>query len=411
MLKATLLSLAKKYPVFAGAKRGYQSVRDSYYRLLPIDDRLIVFEAFRSTKYADSPKAIYEYLLSHEDYRDYRFIWIFEHPEDHKYLEDERTTLVRHESSAYYMAFARAKYWVVNGWIPLRVQKKPAQVALQCWHGTPLKRLRYDIVASQVTNHQQNALKENDKDMLRYDYLISPSKFATQAFTSAFNLKALGKEDIVIETGYPRNDALMNATDDQRMKFRQKYDVPEGKKVILYAPTWRDDQHVPGKGYEYTMPVDFDELQNKLSKDYFVLFRAHNLVANQFDFSRYKGFIKDVSSVSDINDLYIASDVLMTDYSSVFFDYANLRRPMIFFMYDLEHYQRDLRGFYIDLDTLPGAIATNEEEVSRHLSDLECYVKKYTKKYETFHDTYNKLDDGKATERVVRAVFKNPTTR
>jgi len=400
MLKSQLLSLARKYPIFAFAKNAYQSSRDWYYRVQPIDDKLIVFEAFRSTKYADSPKAIYEYLLNHDGYRDFRFIWVFENPEEYEFLKNDRTTLAKHESNAYYTAFARAKYWVVNGWIPLRVQKKPGQVALQCWHGTPLKRLRHDIVTNQTTNHQENALRENDEDMKRYDYLISPSKFTTRVFTSAFNLKALKKDNIVIETGYPRNDALINATSKEQETYRKKYGVPKDKKVLLYAPTWRDDQHVPGKGYEYKMPVDFDLLEEKLSEEYFILFRAHNLVANKFDFTKYDGFIKDVSSVNDINELYIASDILVTDYSSVFFDYANLGRPIIFYMYDRAHYENNLRGFYLSVSDLPGEIVETETQLIKAIEGADSKSGQ-GKMYKKFSDTYNYLDDGGATKRVV----------
>ncbi len=406
MLKRILLKLASKNQFFLKSKQTYQSIRDEYYRKLPIDDKLIVFEAFRSTKYADSPKAIYEHLLTHKEYDDYRFIWLFEQPEEYKFLEQNgRTKVVKHETNSYYMAFAKAKYWVVNGWIPLRVQKKPGQIALQCWHGTPLKRLRYDIVISNPTNHHTNALRENDEDMKRYDYLISPSTFATKAFTSAFNLKTLGKEDIIIETGYPRNDALVTVTKNDTEYYRNKYNIPNGKKAILYAPTWRDDQHVEGKGYEYSMPVDFDLLQRELSDECIILFRAHNLVANKFDFSKYGGFIKDVSKVDDINELYIASDALITDYSSVFFDYANLNRPIIFYMYDLDHYKNDLRGFYIDPAGLPGAVVKTEKELISSLQDLEEYTLRYVKMYEDFRSTYNALDDGMATERVMNKVL------
>jgi CDP-glycerol glycerophosphotransferase len=408
MLKRILLKLASKNQFFLKSKQIYQSVRDTYYRKLPIDDKLIVFEAFRSSKYADSPKAIYEYLLSHKEYDGYRFIWMFEHPEKYKFLEQNgRTKVVKHETNSYYTAFAKAKYWVVNGWIPLRVQKKPGQIALQCWHGTPLKRLRYDIVTSNPTNHHTNALRENDEDMKRYDYLISPSKFATRAFTSAFNLKALDKEDIIIETGYPRNDALINATKSDKEMYRNKYNIPDDKKVILYAPTWRDDQHIEGKGYEYNMPVDFDLLREKLSDEYIMLFRAHNLVANQFDFTKYSDFIKDVSKVDDINELYIVSDVLITDYSSVFFDYANLNRPIIFYMYDLEHYKNDLRGFYIPVADLPGVIATKEKDVIKSLKNLVRYKKYYESKQNDFHATYNSYDDGRCAARAANVIFSD----
>ena len=387
-------------------KHAFQNTRDGYYRRLPIDDKLIVFEAFLGTKYADSPRVIYEYLLGNEAYDDYKFIWLFKNPEKYTFLEaNGRTKVIKRETNAYYAAFARAKYWVVNGWIPLRVQKKTGQIALQCWHGTPLKRLRYDIITVEETTHQRNAQQSNDRDIMRYDYLLSPSRFATRVFTSAFNLKKLKKEDIIIELGYPRNDVLVNATADQMQAFRQKYAIPEGKKVLLYAPTWRDDQHVEGKGYEYQTPVNFDLLQEKIADEYIVLFRAHNMVANPFDFSKYDGFVRDVSQHDDISDLYLAADALMTDYSSVFFDYANLRRPIIFFMYDLEHYKDHLRGFYIDLKELPGDIVKTEEAVATILGDLSAYQQKYQKTYQAFTEKYNALDDGRATERVVDRVF------
>ena len=407
MVKTRLLYLARKYPFFATAKRTYQSIRDTYYRLLPVNEKVIVFESFRSTKYADSPKAIYEYLLANDEYKDYKFVWVFEHPERYIFLEeDQRTTIVKHESAAYYRAFARSKYWVVNGWIPLRLQKKQGQIALQCWHGTPLKRLRYDIDLAEATEHQMNALKENDQDMVRYDYFISPSKFATDAFTSAFNLKELGKDSMVIETGYPRNDALVKASEQDRDVFRKKYKIPKGKKVVLYAPTWRDDQGATGGGYQYVSPVNFDFLQEQLGKEWVILFRSHNLAKNMTNFSKYEDFIRDVSDVDDINELYIASDVLITDYSSVFFDYANLHRPLIFYMYDREHYQSNLRGFYLDINDLPGDIVETEEQLVRSLRGVGKPSVKREEMYKKFHDTYNYLDDGNATKRVVEKVLQ-----
>ena len=402
MIKKALLSLAKKNKAAAHAKRGYQRTRDAYYAGLPIDDKLVVFEAFRSTKYADSPKAIYEYMLSAPEYRDYKFIWAFEHPEKHPELQNSRTKLVKHETNGYYTAFARAKFWVVNGWIPLRIQKKPGQIALQCWHGTPLKRLRYDIPASADTTHREAAFRDNDIDMVRYDYFISPSRWASKTFISAFNLKKLGKADIMIETGYPRNDYLLTYPKSDIARLKKKFDLPTDKKVILYAPTWRDDQLVQGEGYEYQTPVNFEYLRDKLSDEYIILFRAHNLVANAFDFSKYEGFIYDVSNADDINELYVISDVLVTDYSSVFFDYANLRRPVLFFMYDKEHYEKDLRGFYLDLDTLPGGIVTTEAQLAEALGDLSSYQDHYKRRYQSFNRTYNYLDDGHASQRVAK---------
>src|SRR5690606_15469637 len=144
--------------------------------------------------------------------------------------------------------------------------------------------------------------------------------------------------------------------------------------------------------------TDFDYLRKELSDEWVILFRPHYFIANAFDFRKYKGFIHDVSEVEDINELYLISDVLMTDYSSVFFDYANLKRPMIFYMYDLEHYAKDLRGFYFDLKELPGDIVKSEKEIVGILNDLGGYQNKYRGQYEMFSDKFNYLDDGRAAE-------------
>lgn len=409
MVKRILLALADKSSVFKQLKRVYQRsrdrIRDFHYDHQKIDDKLIFFESFRSTKYACSPKAIYEYMLNSPDYKDFKFVWAFEHPEKYEYLRNKRTRLVKHESFAYFTAFARSKYWVVNGWVSLRARKRQSQVALQCWHGTPLKRLRYDIVDSADTGHREGAFRDNDEDMSRYDYFISPSKFASEKFISAFGLKAMGKENIMIETGYPRNDYLINFPSADIDKIKFKLSLPADKKVILYAPTWRDDQHVENEGYKYESPVDFEYLQQELSGDYIILFRAHNIVRNSLNFEKYDKFIYDVSDYDDINDLYVISDVLITDYSSVFFDYANLLRPMIFFMYDLDHYEKDLRGFYIDLDELPGDIVKTDDSIVTVLKDLYSYEQKYTEKYKAFSAKYNYLDDGRATRRVVEVML------
>ena len=140
-----------------------------------------------------------------------------------------------------------------------------------------------------------------------------------------------------------------------------------------------------------------------LQDEYIILFRAHYLVANKFDFAKYAGFIYDVSHIDDINDLYIISDLLITDYSSVFFDYANLKRPMIFYMYDLDLYQEILRGFYLDLEELPGPIVRSENELIAAIKNStnvdEEVITRFNKKF-------NYLEDGQAAKRVVEEVFQ-----
>ena len=196
---------------------------------------------------------------------------------------------------------------------------------------------------------------------------------------------------------------LANYTEEDVRDVREALALPEGKKVILYAPTFRDNQH-DGSGYTYDTHIDFDRLQKEFSDEYVILFRAHYFVANQFDFSRYEGFIYDVSSLDDITSLYLVSDLLVTDYSSVFFDYANLGRPELFYMYDLEQYENDIRGFYFSVDTLPGPILKTEDELVEAIKNVNSIAEEYKEKYQVFHDTFNYLDDGHAAERVVNEI-------
>jgi CDP-glycerol glycerophosphotransferase len=177
---------------------------------------------------------------------------------------------------------------------------------------------------------------------------------------------------------------------------------------VLYAPTWRDNQHTVGVGYTLELGVDFDELRSVLGDDYVVLFRPHYFIASVFDFEHHAGFVYDASRVDDISELYVVSDVLVTDYSSVFFDYANLRRPLVFHMYDLEDYTEDIRGFYLDLAELPGPIVKTTAELGRAILGSATRDEATLERYERFVARFAPLDDGHAGQRVLARVIGHP---
>lgn len=412
-IKKLLTEISKKNFIFRNflrkilyikRKRNYMK----HYKKNEVNDKLIIFESYMGRSYACSPRAIYEEMLNDERFKDYEFVWMFKEPNKYELLKAlKRSIIVKQFSKDYYNYFSKAKYWITNSRISEHVLKKPNQVFIQCWHGTPLKRLGHDIIVEtkNALNTQKDMMKKYDSDAIKYTYLLSPSRFTTEKFISAFNLKNLHDRNIIIEEGYPRNDFLFNYTENDINRIKEELNITKFKKMILYAPTWRDDQHISGVGYTYKAEVDFDYLQKKLSEDYIILFRAHYFVANKFDFEKYNGFVYDVSKIDDINELYIISDILITDYSSVFFDYANLKKPMIFFMYDLEYYENKLRGFYLDLNELPGDIVKKEEEIINILNNINDYNKKHAKTYKKFNEKFNYLDDGKASKRVIEKVF------
>lgn len=373
------------------------------------DAKTICFKAFNGKSYSCSPKAIYEYMLTQEQFKDFKFIWVFKEPEKHRYLEkNPNTTLVQDSTRAYLKAMAVSKYWIHNYRVSDHIYPKENQIYVQCWHGTPLKKLGYDITkGDNVLNSIEEIRFKYKVDAAKFKAILSPSRFASEKFISAWNLKAIGKENCVIEQGYPRNDKLFHADEADKLAIKKALGIENvHKKIIFYAPTWRDNQHDSTIGYTYKTEVDFDKLKEALGEEYIILFRAHYLVANSFDFEKYSGFVYDVSSYDDINDLYIVSDLLITDYSSVFFDYANLRRPMLFYMYDFDSYKNEMRDFYFDIDELPGPIVKDEDSLIEAIRDLPNYPARYGKKYIAFHNKFNYLDDGHASARVVDAVMR-----
>ena len=412
-IKRILYSLVKNSLYLRKALRksisGYRHFRFKYRcKGISIDEKIIFFESYKGSSYACSPKAIFEYMVDAPEFEGYRFVWSFKKPSRHRYMEEEyrNTEVIKTYGRTYEQTLAKAKYWITNYRVLDHIYPKKNQVYVQCWHGTPLKRLGYDL------DHSDNAMNSTDEiwdkykiDAEKFTWMISPSSFATEKFISAWNLKEFGREDVIIEEGYPRNDILTNYDEELKDFTKECIGISDmgEKKIILYAPTWRDNQHVAGLGYTYDMHLDLDRLQRELGEDYILLCRLHYLVANSIDFEKYEGFIYDVSKYDDINELYIISDLLITDYSSVFFDYANLKKPILFYMYDLEEYRDDIRGFYIDINELPGEIITEEDRLIQAVKEVgDGFVP--DEKYMAFNSRYNYLDDGNAAKRTARKI-------
>lgn len=410
-VKKLAIDIAKKQDFFRKESRRIllDSRKKNYNRIkaaVKTDEKVILFSTFDGRSYGDSPKAIYEYMINDPRFEDYKFVWAFRNPKQFTFVLDNQNTYITTVNTAdYEKTCATAKYWVYNYRMSDHIYPKKDQVYIQLWHGTPLKRLGYDINISDNAMNSKTEIREKYRvDAQKFKYILAPSHFAAEKFVSAWNLKNVGREETVVELGYPRNDFLINYTEQDVLNIKKELNLPDDKKYILYAPTWRDNQHKAGVGYVYQTEVDFDKLRAQLGDEYVILFRAHYLVANSFDFDRYKGFVYDVSRVNDINHLYVVSDMLVTDYSSVFFDYANLKRPEIFYMYDLEAYGTEIRGFYIDLDELPGPIVKTEDELIHAIKN--AHKNDYTEKYDAFNKKFNYLDDGYAAKRVVETIIE-----
>lgn len=182
--------------------------------------------------------------------------------------------------------------------------------------------------------------------------------------------------------------------------------IPADKKVILYAPTWRDDEFYAKGRYKFSLKLDLNEMREKLGSEYVILLRLHYLISENLELSDFEGFAYDFSNYGDISHLYLISDMLITDYSSVFFDYANLKRPMLFFVYDIENYRDRLRGFYFDFEaSAPGPLVKTTDEVIREIKAQEEKGFVPDENSAAFYEQFCGLEDGHASQRVIEKVL------
>lgn len=359
-----------------------------------VDSNTIVFESFGGKNYSDSPKYIYEYMQ--KNYPKLNYIWVFNNPDKNVIIGNAEK--VKKGSKEYYDAYSKAKFWVSNARLPLYLNKKENQIYIQTWHGTPLKRLANDMKVVRMpgtttANYKKNFYAETS----RWDYLVSPNRYSTNIFKTAFWMD----EERTWEIGYPRNDVLVNRSDDQEYinQIKKDLNLPEGKKVIMYAPTWRDDEFVKKGQYLFDLKINLENLQKELGENYVILLRMHYLIANALDLNGYEDFAIDVSNYSDISELYLISDALITDYSSVMFDFGILKRPQYFFAYDIEKYDKGLRGFYMDyMNDLPGEIITDEFKLAEELKNIDEHKEKYKEKIEKFYEKFCSLEKGQSSK-------------
>lgn len=364
-------------------------------RRLPADQNRVVFESGVGRQYADSPRYVYEELVRRGSAL--KKVWAYP---GKIHTSDPSTSSVERLSPGYYYHLGRAKYWVNNQNFPHYIVRRPDGVYLQTWHGTPLKRMLHDLET--IHGRDEGYADRVTQAAQQWSVLASPSPYATAAMRSAFRYD--GK---VIEQGYPRND-LFFRPDAAAVgaEVRRRLGIPADKTVVLYAPTFRDDQAV-GNRFAFTLPFDLERFHEAMGEDVVLLLRMHVLVRRGLKIpDEYAATVRDVSDHPEIEELYLASDVLVTDYSSVFFDFANLRRPMIFYAHDLESYRDDLRGFYLDYESdLPGPVVTSEDALYDALLSLDRVQKEYIGRYDAFLERFSPMDDGHAAERVVDEVF------
>jgi CDP-glycerol glycerophosphotransferase len=348
-----------------------------------MDKKMVIFTA-HSRKYNDSPKAIYEAMILMPEFKDFTLVWGLEDPE-HSIIPGPAIK-VKTDTLKYFKYTLKAKYWIscVNIERNLHYKKKEC-VYLNTWHGTPFKLIGNDA-GKPIYN------------MNSIDFFCHESEYDKAILQKAFNIKPSAMMNI----GLPRNDALHHVTDDDIIAAKSKLGLPMDKKIILYAPTWRDSED-SGATYAIKPALTIEKWKEKLKDEYILLFRTHTYTNTLLGLN-FGDFIRNFSTYPDVNDLLIASDILISDYSSIMCDYSVLERPIICYAYDFEKYEGG-RGLYpsFEKDVPSGILKTEEEVISYILNMNEQKEKKKVLKFKNKYSLYG----GNATMECIKLLFKD----
>ncbi|MFJ1543427.1 CDP-glycerol glycerophosphotransferase family protein [Streptomyces sp. NPDC088246] len=382
-------------PVLAVAERGaYRraELRGTHYparRALPLRDAVLYTGGA-------SPRAVHAELLRRGVESEH--LWVTDGL--HGHIPSATVPVIEH-SAAWYEALARSRRIVTADQLPEWFERRPGQTVVQTWHGTPLGRFGTDLGGTLYADHHQ--LASLPRRAAQWSVLVSPSRHSTPLLR-----RALGYGGEVLEAGSPANDLLFSADRAKTAeRVRRRLGIPDGRRVVLYAPTYRDQlAHPSGTGgerprYRWDPALDLAALARSLGDGHTVLVRRHPQVTGSVPEGHG---VRDVSAHPDTAELLLIADVLVTDYSGLMFDYAHTGRPMLFHTYDLEHYRDTVRGFCLDFETrAPGPLLVGTNEIAGVLRDagaLTASAARHAEAYESFRRDFCDLDDGGAAARV-----------
>ncbi len=392
-----VLSPMKKYVMDSGF-RG----RILYTKCLkskPIQERTILYEAYHGQSMTGNPYAVFKYLIQHPKYKNYQHIWVIQDESviHEEYKQIRNIKFIKKDSSKYITYLATAKYLINDTTFPYYFQKREGQIYANIWHGTPLKTMGLDIKKRGKTDH-----KNIQRNFLFTNFFVSPNKYTAEKLLHSHDVYSIfdGK---VLDSGYPRVDLMFQANKDE---MKKKLSVPPDKKVILYAPTWRGTLGNE-KNESEKLLNDINMMKEQVGTEYAVLLKSHYYAHKFFEEQGLAHLC--VPNKLDSNEVLSVVDILITDYSSIFFDFLPSKNPIIFYAYDVDEYQKD-RGTYIPMDQLPGPLCIHLEEVIESIHNIENINQQYQDIYKKFLQEYCYHDDGNATSRFVDIVLEGKSS-
>ncbi|WP_066258926.1 CDP-glycerol glycerophosphotransferase family protein [Neobacillus drentensis] len=386
----------------ANHRRSYQYRK--YYEKLNVVDNTILYESRDGKSVTDSPYAIFKYLLHNPEYKDFKHIWSVSNPNElesvlvnYKRLSNVR--FVKRNSKEYLKCLATSKYLINNSTFQSFFIPKAEQIYINTWHGTPLKSMGFDIPGN--PSHSQNVVR----NFLSADYLLSPNEHTTKMFLNSYKLNGLYNGEIIQE-GYPRIDLTYQTDSEEFNTFLAGLGLPidKNKQTLLYAPTWKGTNVSQAKNDMFQIISEMAYLRNKIGTDYNLLIKVHPFLYDQAKkFTEISDML--IPDFVDTNELLSVVDLLITDYSSIFFDYLVTNKPILFYICDYDDYLEE-RGMYLSDDELPGPTLFTIEEVASAVHNISTISENFRPVYQAAKNKFANHDDGNVTARIVQYVFK-----
>ena len=394
-----LNSFIRKLPTLALAAKYAK-----YYKRIPVDENVIFYSSHQGAGMICGPYAIFRKLMESRDFDFYTHVWQINDRREKKQLKKElcdwtNVKFVKKNSRGYFKALTGAKYIIVNHTLPFYFTKKPEQVYVNTWHGIPFKTLGYDAPDGKFTTHNLT------RNFLLTDYLISPCRFMTKIYLESCKLGGIYTGRL-LENGYPRNDILLHTKRDDIVEKLQNRGIPvdEKRKILLYAPTGQGDFLAPAEKETALYSEFYGYLSRHIDTDKFqILIKPHPALYGQLS-DKEKKSGRYVPQSIDADELLSVTDVLVTDYASLFFDYLLTDRPMIFFLPDPES-ERERRGVYLGLHELPGPYSGDMAEIAGWINRAETLRDEYGSAYEKMKTWACEFDDSWVTDKIQKAIF------
>lgn len=340
-------------------------------KIVKIKQKNILFASYGGRNFDDSPKAIYNEICHRKDFNDWNLIWAFAEPDK---FSIPRGNKVKIDTLSFFKALLTSHVWISNSGMSRGIEYKDDRIIkVETWHGCPLKKIGGEENQNSLGGNISKANALLDDKTIR----CAQSEYDRDIFSRIFHAT---KESFLI-CDLPRNDSLLTYSECDCGKIKKTLRLPLDKKVILYTPTYRE-YLIDKKNNTYIAPpLNLKKWQDIFGSEYVLLVRAHYAVNKALNLKDNE-FVRNVSEYDCLNDLYAIADIMISDYSSTYFDYAILNRPMFCFAYDLEEYE-EKRGLYLNLaEVLPCPIAKTEDEIIENIRFLDVEkAKKNTKKF------------------------------